>query len=75
MKLISYSNKKDAERIINGIEKYANLPLEKHDIRQLKGKYCEFKRLRVGNYRIIFDNENNIMFIYEIIHRKDAYND
>lgn len=75
IKNISASNFKDAERILIGIEKYASSPLEKHDIKFLKGRFGEFRRLRIGNYRVIFDNENNIMFVYEIKHRKDIYND
>jgi len=43
LKKISATNLKDAERIIIGIEKYANTPLEKHDIKYLKGKFGEFK--------------------------------
>ncbi|QTA80207.1 Toxin-antitoxin system, toxin component, RelE/ParE-like [Desulfonema limicola] len=30
-------------------------------------------RLKIGNYRVLFEIENNIIFIYRIIHRKDAY--
>jgi mRNA interferase RelE/StbE len=75
LKKISAFNSKDAERIILGIEKYAMSPFEKHDIKFLKGKFGEFRRLRIGIYRVIFDNENNIMFVYEIKHRKDIYND
>ena len=37
LKKISTSNLKDAERIIIGIEEYANTPMEKHDIKSLKG--------------------------------------
>jgi mRNA interferase RelE/StbE len=75
IKEIWHFNSKDAEKIVLGIEDYANNPLIKHDVKNLKGKFGEFKRLRIGNYRVIFDNENNIMFVYEIKHRKDAYND
>jgi len=64
----------DAEKIVKSIESYALTPFEKHDIKILHGKYENFKRLRVGNYRVLFDNEDNIIFVYEIKHRKDAYN-
>ena len=30
-------------------------------------------RLRVGNYRVLFDIEENKIIIYQILHRKDAY--
>lgn len=75
LKKISMSNPKDADRIILGIEKYAMSPFEKHNVKSLKGKYGEFKRLRIGNFRVIFDNDGNIIFVYNIKHRKDAYND
>jgi len=41
----------------------------------LKGKYAEFKRLRVGKYRIIFDDDGKVMVIYEVKHRQEAYYD
>ena len=31
-------------------------------------------RLRVGNYRVLFDIENDIMLVARILHRKEAYN-
>jgi mRNA-degrading endonuclease RelE of RelBE toxin-antitoxin system len=39
----------------------------------LKGKHATFKRLRAGEFRVIFDTENRIMNIYQIKHRKEAY--
>ena len=39
LKKISTSNLIDVERIIIGIEKYANSPLEKHDIKHRKEVY------------------------------------
>jgi mRNA interferase RelE/StbE len=30
-------------------------------------------RLRVGNYRILFEIEENKIVVYRIIHRKEAY--
>lgn len=54
---------------------YANNPKMKHDIKVLKGEYGDFKRLRVGNYRVIFDENKEIMLIYHVKHRQEAYND
>ena len=65
----------NAELIVKGIESYALNQLGNHDIKILHGKYESFKRLRIGSYRVIFDNEDNVIFVYEIKHRKDAYND
>jgi mRNA interferase RelE/StbE len=75
LKKISKGDKKSAKMIINAIEKYASDPVGNYDIKFLKGNFGEFKRLRLGNYRIIFDEDNNILYIYEIKHRQGAYND
>ena len=42
------------------------------DIKRLTDFTPEY-RLRVGNYRILFEIEGNKLVIYRIIHRKDAY--
>ncbi len=44
------------------------------DIKKLQGKENTF-RLRVGDYRILYTLENNILiiFVIKIGHRKDAY--
>lgn len=63
LRKIAANNKKNAELIINKIESYVKNPGGKHDIKLLKWKFESFKRLRAGNYRIIFDEENNVMYI------------
>jgi mRNA interferase RelE/StbE len=42
------------------------------DIKQLTDFYPEY-RLRVGNYRILFEIEDDEIVIYRIRHRKDVY--
>ena len=42
------------------------------DVKKLTDSAPEY-RLRVGNYRILFEIENNCIVIYRILHRKDAY--
>lgn len=74
IKRIAKGDKKSATLIIFAIEKYAENPTTQN-IKELKGQLASFKRLRVGNYRVIFDESGNIMFIYEIKHRQEAYND
>jgi len=59
--------------IFTKIENYAANPSQFSNIKKLKGKQETFKRLRAGNYRVIFDDEFNVMLIYQIKHRKDAY--
>ena len=73
LRKICMSDKKSARLIINRIEAYANNPSRHFDIKLLKGKFEDLKRLRVGDYRIIFDEDNHVLFIYEIKHRQEAY--
>lgn len=73
LRKIAGNNKKNAELIIKKIESYVKNPKGLYDIKLLKGKFASFKRLRAGDYRIIFDEENNVMYIYEIKSRKEAY--
>jgi len=75
LKKIAKGDKKSASMIMKTIEAYSKNPSSKFDIKILKGKYGNFKRIRVGNYRIIFDDDGNVMFIYELKHRKEAYHD
>ena len=48
--------------IITAIETFAidNYKQKDSDIKILKGKYGNFKRLRAGNYRIIFEDDGKI---------------
>jgi mRNA interferase RelE/StbE len=75
IKKIMSDNPGMVERILSGIEQYAITPAGVHDIKYLKGKLAEFRRLRVGSFRVIFDIDNQVMYVYEVKHRKDAYND
>ncbi|MBI9039225.1 MAG: type II toxin-antitoxin system RelE/ParE family toxin [Bacteroidales bacterium] len=73
LKKIAKGSKKNAKMIMEGIEEYVANPSIVFDIKVLNGKFCDFKRLRIGNYRVIFDENNNIMYIYQIKHRQEAY--
>jgi mRNA-degrading endonuclease RelE of RelBE toxin-antitoxin system len=73
LKAIAGSNKQNAVLILKKIEQFARSPEEFSDVKVLKGKHAKFKRLRAGDFRIIFDTENRIMNIYQIKHRKEAY--
>jgi len=68
---------KSIQRIIREkLELLAKNPeILKNNIKPLKGEYKGFYRLRVGNYRIIYkiDNENLIIILIRIGHRKDIY--
>ncbi len=43
------------------------------DIKKLTNFTPEY-RLRVGNYRILFELEKNNIIVYRILHRKESYN-
>ncbi|WP_167614360.1 type II toxin-antitoxin system RelE family toxin [Maribellus sediminis] len=73
LKKINRSDKNSAKLIIGKIEDYANNPSGNFDVKVLKGRLADFKRLRIGNYRVIFDEQFNILNIYEVKHRKEAY--
>jgi len=47
----------------------------KNKIKKLKGKYKDYFRLRVGNYRVIFRVEKKklIILVVRIAHRKEIY--
>ena len=75
IKRIAKGDKKSAALIMAAIERYAENPSNVRNLKELKGNLASFKRLRVGRYRVIFDDEGNIMFVYEIKHRQEAYND
>jgi len=72
---IHKGDRKISEMIILKIEQYAEHHHQSLDIKTLKGKYGDFKRLRVGNYRVIFEEQGEDMLIYEIKHRQEAYHD
>jgi len=42
------------------------------DIKKLTNFTPEY-RLRVGNYRVLFEVEGDMVVIYRVVHRKDAY--
>ena len=45
------------------------------NIKRLKGDLSDFYRFRIGEYRLFYkiDGDKIIIFIIDIIHRKDAY--
>jgi len=75
LKKILNGDRKSAERILKAIETYAENPSGRSDVKVLRGKYEDFKRLRTGNYRVIFEDDENVILIYEIKHRQEAYHD
>lgn len=40
----------------------------------LRGTLIPLWKLRVGDYRIVFGIEDNVIYIHAVAHRKDIYN-
>ena len=63
--------KNDSQIILNKIKNLQFFP-NTPNTKKLTNFYPPF-RLRVGNYRVLFDVENETIIIFEILKRKDAY--
>ncbi len=66
---------KDKKLIIRNIEQLAADPLHKSNVKKLVDFDAAAFRMRVGNYRILFDREDDlkIIDIIDIRQRKQAY--
>jgi len=64
-------DKQIAKLLLKKIENLRNYPLVTN-IKKLKNFYPPY-RYRIGDYRILFDIENENIIIFKIKHRKDAY--
>ncbi len=63
-------DKSDARRIAKKIQQLENDL--RGDVKQLTNYTPEY-RLRVGNYRVLFEIEQETVIIYRVKHRKEAY--
>lgn len=71
IKDLSKIDKKEVEKILLKIENLEDYP----DVPNLK-KLTKFDppfRLRVGDYRVLFDVEGNTVTVYRIRHRRESY--
>ena len=53
---------------IEELEKYPHIP----NLKKLTNFEPPY-RLRVGNYRVLFDIEDNTITVYRVRHRKESY--
>ena len=60
-----------AENIFHKVEH--ELPASALQEKQLKGKYKGLRRMRVGDYRVIFEIRNDTVVVLQVTHRKDVY--
>ncbi len=70
MKDLRAINRDDAERILVKVRAMENnLAGNVKHLTDFEPQY----RLRVGDYRILFDIENDSVIVYRIKHRREAY--
>ena len=62
--------KTDADRILNAI--YAMRAGVTGDVKKLTNHSPEY-RLRIGNWRVLFDIDGDTIIVYRVLDRKDAY--
>lgn len=72
LKQLKKLDKSIAVLILDGIEEFASNPILTK-IKKLKTPFDGAYRLRIGDYRIVFYQENDLMLISKIAHRKDVY--
>jgi mRNA interferase RelE/StbE len=71
MKDLSRLDKKEATKILIKIESLESFP-NVSSVKKLTNFIPPY-RLRVGDYRILFDVENHLLTVYRIKHRSNAY--
>ena len=72
LKQLKKLDKGIASMILDEIESFASSPILTK-INKLKTPFDGAYRLRIGDYRVIFYHEDNLMLISKIAHRRDVY--
>jgi mRNA interferase RelE/StbE len=73
-KQLSKLDKTEVKAILDKIEHFAEEPMLTQ-IKKLKTPFDGAYRLRVGNYRVVFYLENDLMLISKVAHRKNVYDE
>jgi len=68
LKKIDIKEKDKIKQAIKNLQNFPNLNQIKH-----LTNYIPKYRLRVGNYRILFDVEDDLIIVARILHRKKSY--
>lgn len=72
VKQLQKLDKSIALNILKAIEEFANNPIFAK-IKKLKTPFNGAYRLRTEDYRVVFYQEDNLMLISKIAHRKQVY--
>jgi mRNA interferase RelE/StbE len=57
--------------ILKALHRYADTG--QGTVTRLSGEYAGLLRLRVGNYRVLFDETADTITVHRVRHRRDAY--
>jgi mRNA interferase RelE/StbE len=68
---LSRLDKKEARRILDKIEKDLSARAETYPV--LKGEFAGLRKMRVGDYRIIFTLMDKDILILRIGHKREIY--
>jgi len=60
-----------ALQILTALHRYAETGVG--SVNQLSGEFEGLLRLRVGNYRVLFDETEDTITVHRVLDRKDAY--
>ena len=71
IKDIGRLDKKEARRIIDKIEEDLSGGAESYPV--LKGDFAGLRKMRVGDYRVVFTIINNNVLVLRIGHRREIY--
>jgi mRNA interferase RelE/StbE len=64
-------DQKTAMRILTGLHRYAESG--QGDVRTLEDDTADLLRLRIGDYRILFDETPEAIRVHRVRHRSEAY--
>ena len=64
-------DQQSALQILTALHRYADTGLG--NVKALSGEFDGLLRLRVGNYRVLFDETDDTITIHRVLNRKDSY--
>lgn len=68
---LSRLDKADANRILNKVEE--KLSVNPEDFPVLKGEFSGLRKLRIGDYRVVFTVLDNDVLVLRIGHRREIH--
>ena len=74
-KVYAKADKVLAKKIAKCLQQLEQYPQSHPNIKSLKGEYSGLYRYRIGDYRVIYSVEDEIVqvFVVAIVHRSQAY--